>query len=110
MVSFFDFIVAANGGGVLFLFYYILFYFHFIIKQILIKSIYMYLLLLLEPLRDVDGSFIDLIKASENKALPLTLYNIKNHSIREIQLVPSRNWSGEGICYFTYLLFYIFVI
>lgn len=63
MVSFFDFIIAANG----------------------------------ESLRDVDGTLIDLIKKSEDKPLPLTLYNIKNHSIRDIVLTPSRNWPGEGM-------------
>jgi hypothetical protein len=34
------------------------------------------------PLKEVDNTFIDLIKSSEDKELPLTLYNIKNHSIR----------------------------
>ena len=63
MVSFFDFIVAANGN----------------------------------PLKDVDGTFIELIKEYEDKPLPLTLYNIKNHSTRDIILTPSRNWPGEGM-------------
>ena len=63
MVSFFDFIVAANG----------------------------------KPLKDVDGTFIELIKEYEDKQLPLTLYNIKNHSTRDITLTPSRNWPGEGM-------------
>ena len=63
MVSFFDFIVAANGNA----------------------------------LKDVDGSFIELIKEYEDKPLPLTLYNIKNHSTRDITLTPSRNWPGEGM-------------
>eukprot|EP01038_Epipyxis_sp_PR26KG_P005141 gene5141-7160_t len=63
LVSFFDFIVQANGI----------------------------------PLRSLDTTFIELIKASEDKPLPLTIYNCKNHSIREIILVPSRNWPGEGM-------------
>ena len=63
MVSFFDFIVAANGRA----------------------------------LKDVDGTFIELIKEHEDKPLPLTLYNIKNHSTRDITLTPSRNWPGEGM-------------
>lgn len=63
MVSFFDFIVAANGHA----------------------------------LKDVDGTFIEMIKEYEDKPLPLTLYNIKNHSTREITLTPSRNWPGEGM-------------
>ena len=71
MVSFFDFIIAANG----------------------------------ESLRDVDGTFSELIKKSEDKPLPLTLYNIKNHSIRDIVLTPSRNWPGEGMLGIHLLIF-----
>lgn len=63
LVSFFDFIVVANGI----------------------------------PLKTLDSTFIDLIKKSEDKPLPLQVYNCKNHSIREIILVPSRNWPGEGM-------------
>ena len=63
LVSFFDFIVAANGI----------------------------------PLTTLDSTFIDLIKSHEDKPLPLQVYNCKNHTIREIILVPSRNWPGEGM-------------
>lgn len=63
LVSFFDFLVAANGI----------------------------------PLKSLDTTFIELIKASEDKPLPITVYNIKNHSVREIVLVPSKNWPGEGM-------------
>jgi len=63
LVSFFDFIVAANGI----------------------------------PLKTLDSTFIDLIKASEDKELPLEIYNWKNRTLREITLVPSKNWPGEGM-------------
>jgi len=63
LVSFFDFIVAANGI----------------------------------PLRQLDTTFIELIKESEDKELPITVYNCKNHSLRELVLVPSKNWPGEGM-------------
>ena len=41
------------------------------------------------PLRTLDGTFIDLIKASEDKPLPLVIYNWKNKSLREITLVSA---------------------
>jgi len=63
LVSFFDFIVAANGV----------------------------------PLKCLDGTFIELIQASEDKPLPLTVYNWKCGAFREVTLVPTRNWPGEGM-------------
>eukprot|EP01039_Chlorochromonas_danica_P004250 gene4250-4670_t len=83
LVAFFDFIVAANGV----------------------------------PLRTLDSTFLELIKAlsifplvitfspltltlsqaSEEKSLPLAVYNTKNHSLREVVLTPSRRWPGEGL-------------
>mmetsp|Transcript_16823 Transcript_16823/g.28537 ORF Transcript_16823/g.28537 Transcript_16823/m.28537 type:complete len:302 (-) Transcript_16823:1123-2028(-) len=63
LVSFFDFIVAANGI----------------------------------PLKTLDSTFIDLIKASEDQPLPLQIYNWKNKTLREITLTPSKNWPGEGM-------------
>lgn len=29
--------------------------------------------------------------------MPLTVYNCKSHTIREVILIPSRNWPGEGM-------------
>jgi hypothetical protein len=49
------------------------------------------------PLKTLDTTFIGLIKASEEKPLTLTIYNYKNHSAREVVLVPSRRWPGEGM-------------
>lgn len=63
LVSFFDFIVAANGI----------------------------------PLKTLDTTFISIIKASEDKPLTLTVYNYKNHSVRDVVMVPSRRWPGEGM-------------
>lgn len=63
LVSFFDFIIAANGI----------------------------------PLRTLDTTLIDLIKASEDLILPLTIYNCKSNTKREVSLIPSRNWPGEGM-------------
>ena len=40
--------------------------------------------------------FVNLIKEFEDKPLPLRVYNCKNHSVREVTLVPSKNWPGEG--------------
>lgn len=50
-----------------------------------------------KPLVEVDGTFIELIKESEDKELPLTIYNIKNHSRRKVLLTPSKKWPGEGM-------------
>jgi hypothetical protein len=49
------------------------------------------------PLKTLDTTFIGIIKASEEKLLTLTIYNYKNRSIREVVLVPSRKWPGEGM-------------
>jgi hypothetical protein len=63
LVSFFDFIVAANGV----------------------------------PLKTLDSTFIDLIKANENIPLPLTIYNYKNQTVRDVSVTPSRTWGGTGL-------------
>lgn len=63
LVSFFDFIVSANGV----------------------------------PLTTLDNTFIELIKNSEDKPLPLKVYNCKCKTVRDLELVPSRSWPGEGM-------------
>lgn len=63
LISFFDFIVEANGI----------------------------------PLKTLDTTFMDLIKASEDVVLPIRVYNSKSGSFRDISLVPSRKWPGEGM-------------
>jgi hypothetical protein len=35
-----------------------------------------------------------MIKTHEDKALPLTVYNCKSHTFRDIVLVPSQKWPG----------------
>jgi hypothetical protein len=39
------------------------------------------------------------ILGSEDKPLPLTVYNWKSRTFREVILVPSRRWPGEGEVY-----------
>lgn len=49
------------------------------------------------PLKSLDSTFIDVIKASEEKTLTLTIYNTKSNTTRDISLIPNRNWPGEGM-------------
>jgi C-terminal processing protease CtpA/Prc len=63
LVSFFDFVVAANNY----------------------------------PLKVLDQKFVEMIKESENKALPLTIYNIKSETTRDVVITPRRNWGGQGM-------------
>ena len=63
LVSFFDFVVAANGT----------------------------------PLKVLDNKFVEMIKESENKPLPLTIYNIKSETTRDVVITPKRNWGGQGM-------------
>jgi C-terminal processing protease CtpA/Prc len=63
LVSFFDFVVAANG----------------------------------RPLKQLDQTFVEMIKESENKALPLTIYNIKSETTRDVVIIPKRGWGGQGM-------------
>ena len=63
LVSFFDFIVEANG----------------------------------EPLWDKEVSyFVGLIRDFQDKELPLRVYNCKDRSTREVCLIPTTSWAGEG--------------
>jgi predicted metalloprotease with PDZ domain len=63
LVSFFDFVVAANEY----------------------------------PLKALDQVFVEMIKESENKPLPLTIYNIKSETTRDVVITPRRNWGGQGM-------------
>jgi hypothetical protein len=47
-------------------------------------------------LRATDSTFVEIIKASENKPLSLTVYNSKSHSLRDVVVVPNRAWLGDG--------------
>jgi C-terminal processing protease CtpA/Prc len=70
LVSFFDFIITANGI----------------------------------PLKALDTTFIDVIKASEDITLTLTIYNTKSNTTREV------NYTHEYICMFalySYTLYYV---
>jgi len=48
-------------------------------------------------LNKMDGTFTKLIQAHEDHNLPLTVYNWKNDSIREVNIVPTKNHGGEGM-------------
>jgi len=48
-------------------------------------------------LRELDSTFIDKIKASEDKPLPCTVYNIKSRTERAVMITPTRNWGGQGM-------------
>ena len=63
LVSFFDFVVAANNV----------------------------------PLRTLDSTFIEMIKGSNDRPLPLTIYNLKSETTRDVVLTPSRSWGGQGM-------------
>jgi S1-C subfamily serine protease len=63
LVSFFDFVVAANSC----------------------------------PLKVLDQKFVDMIKDSEDKPLPLTIYNIKSETTRDVVITPRRGWGGQGM-------------
>jgi len=63
LVSFFDFVVAANNY----------------------------------PLKELDNKFVEMIKESEGKPLPLTIYNIKSETTRDVVITPRRNWGGQGM-------------
>ncbi|CAM9601719.1 unnamed protein product, partial [Choristocarpus tenellus] len=63
LVSFFDFIVAANGL----------------------------------PLKTLDNSFIETIKSSVDQPLPLTVFNYKSGTERDVTITPSRTWGGQGM-------------
>lgn len=49
------------------------------------------------PLKVLDQKFVEMIKESENKALPLTIYNIKSETTRDVIITPKRNWGGQGM-------------
>jgi len=63
LVSFFDFIVAADSY----------------------------------PLKVLDQKFVEMIKGHEDKPLPLTIYNIKSETTRDVVITPRRNWGGQGM-------------
>ena len=63
LVSFFDFIVGAQG----------------------------------RLFKELDNTFIELIKESEGKPLQVTVYNCKSGETREVDIVPSRSWGGQGM-------------
>ena len=50
-----------------------------------------------EPLWNKEVSyFVNLIKEFEDRELPLLVYNCKDHSVREVHIIPTNKWPGEG--------------
>lgn len=39
----------------------------------------------------------DLLKANAEKAVKLEVYNIKTMKIREVEVIPSNMWGGQGL-------------
>ena len=48
-------------------------------------------------LKELNNDFIDIITASENNPLLLTIYNWKQKSVREMIITPNRLWGGKGL-------------
>ena len=44
-------------------------------------------------MRVLDNKFVEMIKDSENKPLPLTIYNIKSETTRDVVITPKRSVS-----------------
>lgn len=49
-----------------------------------------------QPLKVHDNTFVTMIEQSEDKPLPLTIYNIKSETTRDVVITPKRNWGGKG--------------
>ncbi|KAJ1461439.1 GRASP55/65 PDZ-like domain-containing protein [Pelagophyceae sp. CCMP2097] len=50
------------------------------------------------PLKDLDSTFINMIKdAEDKKPLPCTIYNIKSQTLRDVAILPTRKWGGQGM-------------
>ena len=48
-------------------------------------------------LRELDSTFIDKIKGSEDVPLPCSVYNLKSRRTRDVSITPTRNWGGQGM-------------
>ncbi|KAH9061484.1 hypothetical protein Ae201684P_020820 [Aphanomyces euteiches] len=44
-----------------------------------------------------DSTFMELIARSEDKAMQLSVYNVKSQQTRDLFLTPSRKWPGKGM-------------
>jgi len=45
---------------------------------------------------DSSEDFFSLVKSNEKRNLMLYVYNIKHDAVRQVTLIPDRNWGGEG--------------
>lgn len=48
-------------------------------------------------LKELNSTLIDKIKASENSTLTCSVFNIKSRQTREVSIIPSRSWGGQGM-------------
>eukprot|EP00968_Pinguiococcus_pyrenoidosus_P025018 scaffold5340_cov257-Pinguiococcus_pyrenoidosus.AAC.6 len=49
------------------------------------------------PLRTLDATFVELIEKHVDQPLPITVYNCKDNSQREVTITPSSTWGGIGL-------------
>ncbi|GBG31650.1 Golgi reassembly-stacking protein 2 [Hondaea fermentalgiana] len=49
------------------------------------------------PLQIEDGTFVQIIRAFENKPLTITIFNCKCKQLRKLSFVPRRGWGGDGL-------------
>ena len=49
------------------------------------------------PLKVLDQTLVEMIKDSEDKPLPLTIFNIKSETTRDVVITPRRGWGGQGM-------------
>lgn len=49
-------------------------------------------------LQNKENSMLkDLLKANAEKAVKLEVYNIKTMKVREVEVIPSNMWGGQGL-------------
>ena len=50
------------------------------------------------PLQNQDNETLkDLLKANVEKPVKMLVYSSKTQKVREVELVPSHNWGGQGL-------------
>ena len=49
------------------------------------------------PFKQQDDSLVNLIRTCEEKELPLTIFNWRTQETRNVTIVPSKKWNGEGM-------------
>ncbi len=49
------------------------------------------------PQNQDNETLKDLLKANVEKAVKLLVYSSKSQKVREVELIPSHNWGGQGL-------------